>query len=422
MKRSFVKGAAFLCVGVLMLTGCGAKETSDAQVEAGEEVAAQASSSEPASPIDEVPFDYLAMDIYECSYGDEFEMSKNLRQALSDYIFIKNLCSPSEYTGEGWKSTFLQWFISNECDVTLYESKLISKDGYNFTKDQIEYIQHSLTGKYVSFDEYFADSDTLDCSYVQPMAPTYTLDITSQVDDGDAINLELNAVNKSGKEIPVIAKLYKNPYSCYDGYSIVELSIKGDMEFSEEEKTMENNGNTVIYPAYSVPSDYPQLQAAFDEVNGELEKIAGEILASGNSQTLSGIEFRRDELAFGIEFDYDLNGKYTISKFNIDTQEGKLLTPSDIFVMDDAFYDKVLEKVLSAADEYGKELSYSGDELRSKIKEYLESDPRDYVMLMNDNADIFFYNGVITDEKNNVTIKFDFDEDADSFKKDFKVR
>ena len=43
-------------------------------------------------------------------------------------------------------------------------------------------------------------------------------------------------------------------------------------------------------------------------------------------------------------------------------------------------------------------------------------------MLMNDNADIFFYNGVITDEKNNVTIKFNFDEDADSFKKDFKVR
>ncbi len=203
----------------ISLMGCGSSSSNSA---------GSKSASEASSVVEEPPFDYLAMDIYEHKYPDKFEMDDDLSQAIWSYVYMRylacdgNLYPLDDYTSINYKSDFELFFISNACMHNSYVDGINIRGDGMIDQTRAEYIQYSLTGKYVSFDDVMKDTVFHLSDQFQVIRIRDT-EVLAQKEEGDKIVLDVHLETGSDDGINATVELTKNPYSCFSGYSITSV-------------------------------------------------------------------------------------------------------------------------------------------------------------------------------------------------------
>ncbi len=96
-------------------------------------------------------FDNDREKVSENSYSDEFILGDSIKAAI-EQVALEDKYDGDFLKSEQWKNDFLNSFIYGDFDGYKYKKDLIKKNGV-MDKSQIEYVQYSLTGEYISFDD-----------------------------------------------------------------------------------------------------------------------------------------------------------------------------------------------------------------------------------------------------------------------------
>lgn len=203
-------------------------------------VAACTENNQAESQMNDTMFDYESLGVNQYVYNSEFELGKDLKNAIAELACCYDEFDENVVHDETWKKIFLTRFIQNSRYSFDYLDKQAEKGNGFITREQVEYIQYSLTNEKIDFS---------DCVEKE----VDTQDATSGMNFGNIINYEYESHDEeivlsadmqlqsdgtnNVKEKKVTVYLIKNPYSCFDGYSIKQLvsedvteNIKGDGE------------------------------------------------------------------------------------------------------------------------------------------------------------------------------------------------
>ena len=185
------------------------------------------------------PFDYKAMGIEEYSYPKEFILEEDIKAAI-EQVALEEEFDATAIDLEKWKRNFINYFIKSDFDG--YEYKKINmkaNDGF-LDRKQIEYINYSLTGELISFDDI---DDKINCRenvYSQRMGYCIT-DYQYEMDGGAVIVIaDADCYGKgdsTSRKYHLTVRLVPNKYSCFNGYSIEKL------EQEEIEQIQVDDGN-----------------------------------------------------------------------------------------------------------------------------------------------------------------------------------
>ncbi len=198
------------------------------------------------SAVDEKIVDCEALGIKEYEYPPEFSMGDNLKTAIAQLaLHYESFDRDTPKTG-GWKEDFIAAFIQNSRVSFDYLELISNQNNGQISIDELNYIQYSLTSTELDFspvvngsiDRYEAASSFRFC-----LVSGYDYKDT---DSGVLITADLEMGSDGTKEVQkyeITAELVKNPYSCFDGYSVVAFSstiadnLQGDMNlFADEVK------------------------------------------------------------------------------------------------------------------------------------------------------------------------------------------
>ncbi|RKM55911.1 hypothetical protein D6853_10225 [Butyrivibrio sp. X503] len=150
---------------------------------------------------------------------------------MSSYSDYDNLI----VSDERWQDFFLRNYIQSMFDGYDYKKKILKEQDGLMTKTQIEYINYSLTGEYAIFDSL--ENEKINCleSQNSPLV-AYTITNYEYEEQGESIVLKADADffkkgSKEEKKFVITAVLERNPYSCFDGYSIVSIKTEDVTEY-----------------------------------------------------------------------------------------------------------------------------------------------------------------------------------------------
>ena len=251
MKKRIVAALLLAC---LAFVGCGKKEDENVVPADNNQVTTDESKPTDAQPADEVSddnstaattdssasnndtasaehvFDYDALGLKPVEYPKKFKLGDNLKNAIEILCYKQpgeTKWDTSSVDTKDWQECFVEWFFQNSfCGIDF--SKLYDKN-YVMTKDQVEFAQYSLTGKYTEFTILANNQLQLgDASSgsVEGEIKDYTVDS----EDGDTVTLTTKYTEITDKtsdngvtNYDVKVTLKKNPYSVIDGYSIISI-------------------------------------------------------------------------------------------------------------------------------------------------------------------------------------------------------
>ena len=178
-------------------------------------------------------FDFKKLGVKPHTYDttETFELSYNMQEAITNmYSVCGNWYSGFASQDDNWKDSFIRSFILN----SWYEPEYIHGKG-TVTKEEIEYVQYSLTGARLSFpmaDDEIIDRSESSSPFNEAHMESYSI---SKRDDGYLIYANIlkkvKYINLDGDiEIRddydyVAIELKENPYSCFEGYSINSITM-----------------------------------------------------------------------------------------------------------------------------------------------------------------------------------------------------
>ena len=173
--------------------------------------------------------DYEALGIKEYEYPPEFSMGDNLETAITRLALSFDNFDEDSVHSEWWEKSFISGFIQNSRLSFDYLEMTAEKNNGWIGVDELNYIQYSLTNVELDFSSYAdAPVNRHDSSsgYSSGLITGWDYEYT---DDGVIVTADFE-VETSGSnavwEQELTVNLVKNPYSCFDGYSIVSLSSK----------------------------------------------------------------------------------------------------------------------------------------------------------------------------------------------------
>ena len=208
VKGKFMQGL-FILAMIIGLCGCNntAKDTVSEQ-------------NEKKSEKEEIGYEYT----------DEFELKGSIKGAIEQLaIWYGKDFEAEEAVKEGsWKDFVIGTYVQGNWDGYDYIKNIEYQQEGVVTKEQLEYIQYSLTGIKVDF-ESVGENDTINC--LENIGSSYygrINEYTAQ-SNGDKVNIcaefEMGPSNGSNlRTYNLTVMLQKNPDSCFDGYSIKSLS------------------------------------------------------------------------------------------------------------------------------------------------------------------------------------------------------
>ncbi|RKM57964.1 hypothetical protein D6853_00010 [Butyrivibrio sp. X503] len=174
------------------------------------------------------PFDYGELGVSEYKYPEEFAIGDNLRAMLENCaIYYTDYDNSNEIDAE-WEQGFIHNFCQNSWFGYDYLNSIGDNGGLTISKEQVEYIYNSFSGNSAEFMSLTEGEDIKIDEASSGFSYAELLDYKTE-DNGDEINLSVtfkisNAVDgdieKEGK-----VTLIKNPYSCFDGYSVKNFHI-----------------------------------------------------------------------------------------------------------------------------------------------------------------------------------------------------
>ncbi|MCM1090984.1 MAG: hypothetical protein NC092_02560 [Butyrivibrio sp.] len=207
---------------------CASKEIPETNDSAGVAQAAQndAGSESLTQEYADAP-DYEALGIQPYEYPAEFCMGDNLKEAISDLAPAFDPFDISCVNREDWKEFFIARFIQNSWSACDYLDMLSMENDGLISVEEVNYIQYSLTNTYVDFSseiDGFIDSrdasSPLNSSRITGYDYEYTDDGVRIVADREVAITGSSAVY----DYKTTIELVKNPYSCFDGYSVISIS------------------------------------------------------------------------------------------------------------------------------------------------------------------------------------------------------
>ncbi len=172
---------------------------------------------------------YEALRIQKYEYPAEFSMGDNLKTAITQLALSYENFNTDSVNSDKWKEIFVDKFIQNSRLSFDYLEMVSDKNKGLISKEELNYIQYSLTNIEVDFSSYangavnrYDDSSALNYGWISNWDYEYT-------NDGVIITANLE-VGADGTDVvqkrELTVNLVKNPYSCFDGYSIVSISTK----------------------------------------------------------------------------------------------------------------------------------------------------------------------------------------------------
>lgn len=176
---------------------------------------------------DESIVDYEALGIKEYEYPSEFSMGDNLKTAIVQLALrYESFDRDTPKTG-GWKEVFIAAFIQNSRASFDYLDLISDQSNGQISIDELNYIQYSLTNTELDFssvvngsiDRYEAASSF---SYGSICGYDY-----KDTDSGVLITADLEVGYDGAEDVQkyeITAELVRNPYSCFDGYSVAAFS------------------------------------------------------------------------------------------------------------------------------------------------------------------------------------------------------
>ncbi len=197
------------------------------------------------STADEKFIDYEALEIKEYEYPVEFSMGDNLKTAIAQLASgYMSFDSNTARIGD-WKQYFIANFIQNSRLTFDYLDLISDKNNGQISIDELNYIQYSLTNTELDLS---SDINGSIIDRYEAASPVYSGSIVrysyEDTDSGVLITADLEVRYDGTEEVQkyeVTAELIRNPYSCFDGYSIVALSstvadnLQGDTNPSANE-------------------------------------------------------------------------------------------------------------------------------------------------------------------------------------------
>lgn len=240
------------------------------------------------------------IEVTDYEYPDEFELEEGLRGAIEQLAiwYGKDFEAKEAVQEDTWQEFVIATYIQGNWDGYEYLKKLESGQDGIVTKEQLEYIQYSLTGIEVDF-KGIGENDTINC--LENIGSSYYGHINDYFVqcDGDKVSMsaefETSASNGSNKRMyDMTVLLQKNPKSCFDGYSIISLSkedvtvaeagdgiehsfIGGDMDFEAKDGTLtfelDSSDDDVEYSAIIHVSASDEQKKYVKENAGSLFKV-----------------------------------------------------------------------------------------------------------------------------------------------------
>lgn len=184
-------------------------------------------------------FDYEQLGVSEYEYPSEFELKDDLREAIIQLGLHYEDFGEDVISKSSWEDEFTSMMILNSRCSFGYLDEITEENHGLVTKNQAEYIQYSLTD--VRLDFSMKEEDVLDLSEA---SSGYGFgDILSYDFQEKEAGINLTAVLGVGqdgsdeyiKQMKLNVELVKNPYSCFDGYSIKSLTAENITPFIEED-------------------------------------------------------------------------------------------------------------------------------------------------------------------------------------------
>ena len=180
--------------------------------------------------------DYETLGIQKYEYPSDFFMGENLKAAITQLALSYDNFGKDSVSSENWKEIFIARFIQNSRASFDYLDMISDESGGQISVDQLNYIQWSLTDTELDFASEVGDSinrnDTAS-SLNYGWISEYSYEETN---DGVIVtaNFEIGYDGTdSVHRRKITVELIKNPYSCFDGYSV--LTVSSEIENSDFE-------------------------------------------------------------------------------------------------------------------------------------------------------------------------------------------
>jgi len=175
--------------------------------------------------------DYEALGIKAYEYPLEFSLGDDLKSAVIQLALLYEDFDQTVVLEKDWKDTFIAAFIQNSRFSFTYLDQIAQQHDGQIGIRELNYIQKSLTNIDVDFSSDVKDSVN---RYDDASAMTYGNIVGYQYKEADdrvsvIADLEVGADGTdavTNREVTVT--LIKNPYSCFDGYSIESIATEED--------------------------------------------------------------------------------------------------------------------------------------------------------------------------------------------------
>lgn len=171
-------------------------------------------------------FSYEDLGIKEYKYPDEFFMDDSLKRIIASLAFWYGDYDRETAKTDEWKESFIARFIQNSMFSFDYLDEIDQKNDGKITAEEINYIQYSMTNTEVDYsvmiDEY------VDCRDNASFLNHAFMDEYTYESNEDYVTIKaIIEVEYQGSadttQYDITAELIKNPYSCFDGYSIASV-------------------------------------------------------------------------------------------------------------------------------------------------------------------------------------------------------
>lgn len=232
MKKTMILCMTFFCAAALSAcTGDGDKTNTVNSVGTTVETASKENSEDHFDDAEKTA-DKEVPGMQEYEYPSEFSMGDNLKTAVTQLALCYDNFDKDFVCREEWKEIFVSRFIQNTRSSFDYLDMVSDKNNGKISADELNYIQYSLTGVELDFSPFAGDGlDRYDAA--SPLnygsITGYDYEYTNQ---GVIVTADFEVGydgTASAQEREITVELVKNPYSCFDGYSVASISSKVTM-------------------------------------------------------------------------------------------------------------------------------------------------------------------------------------------------
>lgn len=239
MTKKILSALLSIAVIAALLAGCGSRnaDNTDEQTESvaatTDDVSKQSidnsHNNSSANTLTEKSVDYESLGIKKYEYPSEFSMGDNLKTAITQLaLSVENFNKDSVGSGN-WKEIFIARFIQDSRVSFDYLNMISDKNNGQISTDELNYIQYSLTNTELDFSSYADGSvnrndsaSSLNYGWISGYDYEYT-------NNGVMITADFEVGydgTDSMQKREIIVELIENPYSCFDGYSVVSVLSK----------------------------------------------------------------------------------------------------------------------------------------------------------------------------------------------------